>query len=352
MGRSMCSPRSSAARKKRCPPIASSQDEYLDLIRRVARRLGHVEVEFDARHPYLDLALPDGSRLFALYGGRGNTGIAIETYVSIRRHRFPNPSRHDLVRLGLWPATAGEFVIGAVAAGENVIVAGDWNSGKTTTLRTICLEGIQPWERVLTVEAGITELGLGRSGRLENVVEAFSRPPGAEGDGEVTVGEILKRATRRLNPTRGIVGEVLGDEVGPMLDMFTASTRGSGCTIHARSARGALRRFEYYGRAANPPLDVELVRIGLADAAPIVVHLAGDESVEGEIRRYCTSILEVTGLEDGQVAATELWGLNAFGQLVPKHALSTDRRARMARAGWDWATDGWAALLPSDGDRR
>src|SRR4051794_2136895 len=145
-------------RKKRCPPIASSQDEYLDLIRRVARRLGHVEVEFDARHPYLDLALPDGSRLFALYGGRGNTGIAIETYVSVRRHRFPNPSRHDLVRLGLWPATAGEFVIGAVAAGENVIVAGDWNSGKTTTLRTICLEGIQLWERVLTVEAGITEL--------------------------------------------------------------------------------------------------------------------------------------------------------------------------------------------------
>src|SRR6266540_295277 len=80
-------------RKKRCPPIAMSGGQFLELIRRAARHLGHIEVEFDARHPYLDLALPDGSRLFALYGGRGNSGVGVETYLSIRRHRFPNPSR-------------------------------------------------------------------------------------------------------------------------------------------------------------------------------------------------------------------------------------------------------------------
>ena len=42
------------------------------------------------------------------------------------------------------------------------------------------------------------------------------------------------------------------------------------------------------------------------------------------MRRYCTSIFEVTGLEDGQVAMTELWGLDDTGELVPQHALSTD----------------------------
>jgi len=335
-------------RRKRWHAVASSQEEYLDLIRRICRRLGLIEVEFDARHPFVDLQLPDGSRLFALFGGKGNSGVGVETYLCIRRHRFPDPTPQDLVNLGLWPAEVGDFVIAAFAGGENVIVAGDWNSGKTTTLRAISLAAISPWERVVTVEAAITELGLLRSGRLENVVESFSRPAGAEGEGEVTVADLVRKATRRLNPGRGIVGEILGDEVGPVLDMFTASTRGSACTIHARSARAALRRFEYYGRGSNPPLEADMVRMGLAEAAPIVVHLTADETVEGEMRRYCTSILEVTGYEDGHLAATELWGLDDGGRLIPKHAMSAERRARLARHGWDWVRDGWAHRLPSE----
>jgi len=336
-------------RKRRCPPIASTVSEFMELVRRAGRRLGHVEVEFDARHPFLDLPLPDGARLFAILGGPGTNGVGVRTYLCIRRHRFPAPTREDFVGLGLWPAEVGDFLIESFASGENLVVAGDWNAGKTTTLRGLCLEAIAPWERVFTVEAGLTELGLSRSGRFDDVVETFSRPPGPEGEGEITVSDLIKRGSRRVSPGRGIVGEVLGDEVGALLDMFTASTRGSACTIHARSARGALRRFEYYGRQANPPLDSELVRIGLADAAPIVVHLAGDESVEGEIRRYCTSVLEVTGMENGQVSATELWGLDDSGELVPKHALSMEKRARLARRGWIWARDGWASRLPTEG---
>jgi pilus assembly protein CpaF len=333
-------------RKKRCPPIAATVEAYMELVRRAGRRLGRVEVEFDARHPFLDLPLPDGARMFAIFGG--TNGVGVHTYLCIRRHRFPAPTRSDFVRLGMWPAEVGDFLIESFAAGENVIVAGDWNAGKTTVLRGLCLEAIAPWERVFTAEAGITELGLSRTGRFEDVVETFSRPPGPEGEGEVTVADLLKRGSRRASPSRGIVGEVLGDEVGALLDMFTASTRGSACTIHARSARAALHRFEYYGRQADPPLDSELVRMGLADAAPIVIHLAADESVEGEISRYCTSVLEVTGMENGQVSATELWGLDEHGQLVPKHALSIDKRARLARRGWVWARDGWASGLPSE----
>ena len=97
------------------------------------------------------------------------------------------------------------------------------------------------------MEAYITELGLHQGDRLPNTVALYSRPPSAEGEGEQTVSDLIRRATRRLNPTRVIVGEILGDEVGPVLDVFSGSTRGSGCTIHARSARGAVRRFEQYG---------------------------------------------------------------------------------------------------------
>ena len=337
--------------RKQFPAMAASTEDFIELIRRIGRRLGEIEVQFDARHPRLDLQLPDGSRMFAVYGGPGTNGVGAKTYLCIRRHRFLEPSVEDLTELGLWPARAARFVVDSFANGENVIVAGDWNSGKTTGLRAIIYSAVNPWERVVTVEASITELGLHRSGRMHDVVALFSRPKSLEGDGEVTVWDLIEEYTRRLNATRVIVGEILGREVGPVLDVFTSSTAGSACTIHARSARAVIGRFEQYGMAARPPLPPEAVRLALANALPIIVHLAKDVSTEGVVRRYCTSICEVTGLEDGQVAMTELWGLDDSGELVPQHALSTQRRRAMARRGWSWAEDGWADQLP-DGDHR
>lgn len=323
-------------------PIASSEEDLIDLIRRVARRLSLNEVEFDARHPQLDLQLPDGSRMFALFGGVTGNGVATLPLLALRRHRFLTPSKGDIVGWGVLPEVAMDFVVAAFGAGENLIVAGDHNSGKTTFLRAVCFDAIPPHQRVVTVEANITELGLHNGIRLPNVAALYSRPPSAEGEGEVTVSDLVRRATRRLNPTRVIVGEVLGDEVGPVLDVFSGSTRGSACTIHARSARGAARRFEQYGLASNPPVPAEAVHYALAEAAPIIVHLAGDESTKGQLRRYCTSIVEVTGdLENGRVSMTELWGLGPDGELEPKHALSSSRRERLARAGWSWPVDGW-----------
>lgn len=327
--------------KVRWTAIANDQEELIELIRRAARRLGHNEAEFDARHPQLDLQLPDGSRLFAVFGGDAGSGVATAPVLCIRRHRHLDVTTADLVGLGLMPAAAAEFLVAAFRAGENLIVAGDHNSGKTTLLRALALDAIAPHQRVVTVEAFITELGLHTSGRLPNVVALYSRPPSAEGDGEVTVADLIRRASRRLNPTRVIVGEVLGDEVGPVLDVFSGSTRGSGCTIHARSARGAVRRFEQYGLAAQPPVPTEAINYGLAESAPIIVHLAGDESTAGQLRRTCTSIVEVTGLEQGRVTTTELWGLGPDGAVEPRHALSTARRERMARSGWDWSAQGW-----------
>lgn len=327
--------------KVRWSPVARNQEELIDLIRRAARQLGANEVEFDARHPQLDLQLPDGSRLFAVFGGDAGNGVATEPLLSIRRHRYLAVSMADLVRLDVLPESAGDFVVAAFRAGENLIVAGDHNAGKTTFLRAVCFDAIEPHQRVVTVEAYITELGLHHGDRLPNTVALYSRPPSAEGEGEQTVSDLIRRATRRLNPTRVIVGEILGDEVGPVLDVFSGSTRGSGCTIHARSARGSVRRFEQYGIASHPPVPVEAINFALAEAAPIIVHLAGDESQHGRLRRYCTSIVEVTGLDGGRVGTTELWGLDAAGRLVPKHALSTGRRERMARTGWDWNLQGW-----------
>ena len=126
----------------RWTPIASNQEELIELIRRAARRLGQNEVEFDARHPQLDLQLPDGSRLFAVFGGDAGNGLAVQPTMSIRRHRHLAVGMDDLVALGVMPAEAAEFLVAAFRAGENVIVAGDHNAGKTTCLRALCFDAI------------------------------------------------------------------------------------------------------------------------------------------------------------------------------------------------------------------
>ncbi len=333
-------------KKIRWAPIAETEEEMIGLIRRAARRLGLVEVDFDGRHPHLDLQLPDGSRLYAVYGGSHVNGVATKPLLAIRRHRHLEVTIDDTVRMGVWPTRAARFVRQAFVAGFNVVVAGDWGSGKTTLLRALCLDAIAPHERVVTVEKGLTELGLHHCPeRLPNVAALFSRPASAEGDGEVTVWDQIQGPSRRLDPTRVIVGEVLGDEIGPALDVFAGSTRGSACTLHARSAKGVVNRFVYLGHSAHPPVPPEAVRHALAEAAPIIVHLEADDSVEGSIRRFCTSIVEVNGIDGDQLSTTELWGLDANEQLVAINAPSAQNRRRLARRGWIWERDGWADAL-------
>ena len=67
-----------------------------------------------------------------------------------------------------------------------------------------------------------------------------------------------------------------------------------------------MNRFVYLGHSARPPVPAEAVRHALAEAAPIIVHLEADDSVEGSIRRFCTSIVEVNGIEGDQLSTTEL----------------------------------------------
>ena len=104
-------------KSERWSPIAGSEEEMIELIRRAARRLGLVEVDFDTKHPKLDLQLPDGSRLYAVYGGANVNGISSRPQLSLRRHRHQKLSIADTVRMDVWPKGAADFVKVAFAAG-------------------------------------------------------------------------------------------------------------------------------------------------------------------------------------------------------------------------------------------
>ena len=62
---------------------------------------------------------------------------------------------------------------------------------------------------------------------------------------------VLVRRALRMNADRVIVGEVLGDEVIPMLNAMSQGRSGSMCTIHADSSAGVFRRLRVVRGASD-----------------------------------------------------------------------------------------------------
>ena len=78
-----------------------------------------------------------------------------------------------------------------------------------------------------------------------DVVAMQSREPNTEGEGEITLAELVRWALR-MTPDRVVVGEVRGAEVIPMLNAMSQGNDGSMTTIHASSSRGAFTKLAAY----------------------------------------------------------------------------------------------------------
>src|SRR6266496_873840 len=208
-------------------PVAESDDELVELIQVLAAHAGLTSRPFDSANPQLDLRLPDGSRLSAVMD------VCRRPAVSIRRARLGKVFLSDLVGNGTLLPDLGSMLQAAVAARKNLMIAGSTNAGKTTLLRALANE-ISPLERLVTVERAL-ELGLDQFPELHpNVVAFEERLPNAEGVGGISMAELVRRSLR-MNPSRVIVGEVLGDEIVTMLNAMTQGNDGSLSTIHANS---------------------------------------------------------------------------------------------------------------------
>lgn len=251
--------------KRLMPPVADSDDELIDVIRSAASRFGLSERRFDIGKPELDLRLPGGSRLSALMA------VTTRPAVSIRRHRYADLSIADLVALGSMDLDVASLLGAAVRARKNIVVAGAMNSGKTTLLRALASE-IPPRERIVTIEQAF-ELGLdGSPERHPDMVALEARPNNVEGEGLITVADLVRRALR-MNADRVIVGEVLGDEILPMLNAMSQGRSGSMCTVHANSSAGVFRRIASYAVQAPERLPLEATNLLTAGAVDFVVFL-------------------------------------------------------------------------------
>ncbi|ACV79108.1 CpaF family protein [Nakamurella multipartita] len=313
--------------KVRGAPIAGSDDELIGIIQNLASYAGINARPFTRASPELDLRLPDGSRLSAVMAA------SERPIVSIRRNRFPQMFLSDLVDLGTIDERLACFLEACVRARMNIVIGGATDAGKTTLLRAL-INCIEPDERLITVERAL-ELGLRRHPDLHaDVVELEEVLPDPDGSGGLTIRELVRR-TRRHNPSRVIVGEVLGPEVVEMLSAMSQGNNGSLSTLHARSAADVFNKLAQYA-GQYERVDFPVAQSLIAGAVDFVVFIGKNRLLGG--RRCVTQVLEVAGAPDGQVASSTIFAASPFdGRAirVDDVALGLDRGVELADAGYD-----------------
>lgn len=263
-----------------------------DLVERMLQSTGR---RVDLSSPFVDASLPDGSRLHVVIADITRRHMA----VNIRKFRRNVRDLAQLVALGSLSAQAAEFLRACVRSGQNILVSGGTQAGKTTLLGALL--GTAPaHERIVTVEETF-ELDLS----APDVVAMQCRQPNLEGTGEVTLRRLIKEALR-MRPDRLVVGEVREAE---SLDLLIAMNSGlpGMCSIHANSGRDALVKLSTLPLLAGRNIDSSFVQPTVASCIDIVVHLEIDS---GGFRRV-KEILALSGALNGPIIeASHLFGLS------------------------------------------
>lgn len=309
-------------KREQVDPIARTDEELIDLIRTAAARFGPNERRFDLGSPRLNLQLPDGSRLFAVMAVTGRPSL------SIRRHRYTEVTLNDLVELGTLTPTLAQFFEATVRARKNIIVCGGTGAGKTTLVRALA-SAIPYYERIVTIEDSL-ELALDRCpDRHGDVVAMEAREPNVEGEGEVTLAELVRWGLR-MSPDRVIVGECRGDEVLPMLNAMSQGNDGSMCTLHANSSKGAFGKLAAYAIQAKERLPLEATNLLVANALNFVVFVDQDPATG---RRVVASIREVVDADGPMVISNEVFEPGPGGLGIPAARLRDETHADLVAAG-------------------
>ncbi|MFL6127662.1 MAG: TadA family conjugal transfer-associated ATPase [Mycobacteriales bacterium] len=231
-------------------------------VRGLAQRLAALAGRrLDDASPWVDAALPDGTRLHAVLPPVAAGG----TCLSLRTFRDRGFTVAELERAGTLPRGAAGLVEAVVHARAAFLVSGGTGSGKTTLLGAMLgLAG--PTERLVLVEDA-AELRTVHP----HVVRLTARSANVEGAGEVSLRDLVRQALR-MRPDRLVVGEVRGAEVVELLTALNTGHAGSAGTLHANSARELPARLEALGALGQ--LERGALHSQLAAALQVALHLA------------------------------------------------------------------------------
>ena len=274
-----------------------SEEQLFDLIQQIVSRINRA---VNTKSPIVDARLEDGSRVHVVLPPIALKGPT----VTIRK--FPEPiTMAKLIQLGSLTEDAALFLESLVKASYNIFISGGTNSGKTTFLNALS-QYIPKRERIITIEDS-AELQIQE---VENLVSLETRNANAEGEGAVSISDLIK-ASLRMSPNRIIVGEVRGKECLDMLNAMNTGHDGSISTGHGNTSKDMLRRMETMVlQGADLPLSS--IRNMIASAIEIMVHLGRSK----DHKRRVLEISEVTGVENGEIQLKTLYQYN--GEVLEK----------------------------------
>lgn len=139
-----------------------------------------------------------------------------------------------------------------------------------------------------------------------------TRPPNPEGEGGVTIRDLVRNALR-MRPDRIVVGEVRGGEALDMLQAMNTGHDGSLTTVHANSPRDAVSRLETLVMFAGVDLPAKAIREQIASAVDLIIQTS--RLRDGS--RKVIAVTEVSGMEGDIVTLTDIFRFEQTG-------LSTD----------------------------
>lgn len=289
--------------------------QLMNICQRIVTQVGR---RVDESSPICDARLPDGSRVNVIAPPLSIDGPAL----TIRKFKKDRLTLDQLVEFGsITPA--GQAILGIIGRCRcNVLISGGTGSGKTTLLN--CLTGyIDEDERVITCEDS-AELQL----QQPHVVRLETRPPNLEGEGEITMRELVKNCLR-MRPERIIVGEVRGPEAFDLLQAMNTGHDGSMGTLHSNSPREAISRLEsmiMMGGFSLPPRTIREMITGSVD-----VIVQASRLRDGS--RKITHITEVLGMEGDVVTLQNIFvyditGEDEDGKLIGQHRSTGIARPR------------------------
>jgi len=281
-------------------------NQLMNICQRIVSQVGR---RVDESSPICDARLPDGSRVNVIGPPLALDGPTL----TIRKFKKDKLTLANLEQFGSISPEGAKIlaIIGKVRC--NVLISGGTGSGKTTLLN--CLTGfIESDERVITCEDS-AELQLQQS----HVVRLETRPPNLEGEGEITMRDLIKNCLR-MRPERIIVGEVRGPEAFDLLQAMNTGHDGSMGTLHANTPREALSRIESMITMGGYSLPSKTIKEMICGSIDVIVQA----SRLRDGTRKITHITEVLGTE-GDVITTQdvfiydITGEDANGNILGRH---------------------------------
>ena len=274
-------------------PVKFDDESHLRrIINKIVAQVGR---RIDEASPMVDARLPDGSRVNATVPPLSLSGPLL----TIRKFARDRLSMESLVETGSLTAETADLLQRCVEARLNILISGGTGAGKTTLLNAMSA-AIPDSERIITIEDA-AELQLAQ----RHVLRLESRPKNLEGEGEVTIRDLVRNSLR-MRPDRIVVGEVRGGEALDMLQALNTGHDGSLSTVHANSPRDALARVETMVLMAGYELPLRAIRQQIASALDLMVHI--ERLADGS--RRVVGISEVQRMESDIITMQDLFVFN------------------------------------------